>query len=81
MTGCLNASFYVSIKGISSKQSIGMINLAAALKESRQGLLLRLDGAARCLGHRQGDRKEVRMRSLSHIVTKKTWSKREGQRS
>lgn len=44
MTDCLNASFYASIKGISSKQSLGMINLAAAFKESRQGLMLRLDG-------------------------------------
>ena len=34
MTDCLNASFYVSIKGISSKQSLGMINLAAAFHES-----------------------------------------------
>lgn len=34
MTDCLNASFYVSIKGISSKQRLGMINLAEAFHES-----------------------------------------------
>lgn len=58
-----------------------MINLAAAFKESRQGLMLRLDGAARCLSPRQGARKEVRRRPVSYTDIKKTWGRREGQNS
>lgn len=53
-----------------------MINLAAAFKESRQGLLLGLGGTARCLSPRQGSRKEVKTRPLSHTDSKKTWGKR-----
>lgn len=48
-----------------------MINLAAAFKESRQRLMLRLDGAARCLSPRQGARKEVRRRPVSYTDIKK----------
>lgn len=45
MTDCLNASFYVSIKMISSKESLGTINLPAVCREPRQRLLPR---AGRC---------------------------------
>lgn len=39
MTDCLTAPFYVSIKAISSKLSLGTINLPAVCRETRQGLL------------------------------------------
>lgn len=74
MTDCLNASFYVSIKVISSKQSLGTINLPGVCREPGKdycrGLEVWPEGLSQGCG---AGRKEVGRKQEERVNRSRDW--------